>query len=327
MQGLLSGNEEHAHETPILPAHRRYRRRGRRHAAGRRPCHRRQAHPLEDGHHLAQELPRAGHGRQSPGQAHRGDERRPHTGQGLWRQGAGAGVRGVRCGGARHGAAGARCRLLLEGQVRDRPVLLHRALRHDGPRDERLAVPWRRHGALARTLRAVRADPGRGRQLGRADGRLVQQGDPFRRRSQGPEDAHPRTGRRGAAAGRRHACEPPRRRALHLPAVGGDRCHRMGQSLQRPRLRPLQGRQILLLSRLARARHHPRVPHQPQGLRGVAEGSAGDRARRLPHRQRGHPRRIHGPQQCRPAHPGREAQGRRAPPARRRPRPVAGNLR
>ncbi len=84
---------------------------------------------------------------------------------------------------------------------------------------------------------------------------------------------------------RRHPGEPPRWRDLHLPAVRRHRCHRVGRPLQRPGLRPLQGRQVLLLPRLARARHRAGVLHQQGGVRGAAGRSAGHRHQRLPGRQ------------------------------------------
>ncbi len=127
-------------------------------------------------------FPGLGTGANKLARADRRDERRPHQGQGLRRQGAGARVRGLRRRLPRHRRDGPRRRLLLEGQERSRPVLLHRALRHDRPGDERLALLRRRPGAVDRAVRAIRPGPGAGRQYRGADGWLVQQGDQQRRR-------------------------------------------------------------------------------------------------------------------------------------------------
>ena len=78
-----------------------------------------------------------------------------------------------------------------------------RSLRSQLPGDERLALRRRRHGAVARGLRALRHGRLPLRQHRRADERLVPQGDQVGRRPQGPEDAHPRPRRQGLRGARR----------------------------------------------------------------------------------------------------------------------------
>ena len=81
-----------------------------------------------------------------------------------------------------------------------------------------------------------------GRQHRRADGRLVPQGDQDGRRPQGPQDAHRRLCRQGAAEARRRAAADRRRRHLSGAGEGHDRRRRMGRSLRRREARLRQGR-------------------------------------------------------------------------------------
>ena len=78
-----------------------------------------------------------------------------------------------------HCRDGPRRRLLLAGQAAGGRPVLHRAVRHDRPGDERLAIPRRRPGTLAGAVRALLPGALGGRQFRHADGRLVQQGNPF----------------------------------------------------------------------------------------------------------------------------------------------------
>ena len=76
--------------------------------------------------------------------------------------------------------------------------------------------------------------------------------------------------------GGRHDGPHPGRRDLRRARAGRDRRRRMGRAARRHEARPPQDRAVLLLSRLARARHHERVRLQQEGLRGAPGGSAAD---------------------------------------------------
>ena len=88
------------------------------------------------------------------------------------------------------------------------------------------------------------------RQHRRPDGRLVPQGGEDRRRHEGPQDAHRRFRRPGPAEDRRGAAADRRRRHLPGAGEGHHRRRRVGRPLRRREAGLLQGRPLLLLSRL-----------------------------------------------------------------------------
>jgi len=97
-------------------------------------------------------------------------------------------------------------------------------------------------------------------------GGVVSKGDQVDRRSQGPQDAHRRICRHNHGQGRAGA--PTTRRRRHLSSAGERhaRCVRMGRALRRREARLLQGREVLLLSRLVgRLRPSPQH-HQPRQM-------------------------------------------------------------
>ena len=133
--------------------------------------------------------------------------------------------------------------------VRDRPVR-HEPRGHGG-----LVLPGRRAQALGGDLRRLqpRAAPGPGG--GPADGRVVPEEDQHDRRLQGAQDAHPGPRRQGRRQGGRHGRPDPGRRDLRRARAGRDRRRRIGRAARRHEARSPQDRAVLLLSRLARARH------------------------------------------------------------------------
>ncbi len=135
----------------------------------------------------------------------------------------------------------------------------------------RLVPRRRRPEALGRGLCPVQPGAAPRRLDRRADGRLVQQEDQHHRRLQGAQDADPRPGRQGGGQGRRHGGADPRRGDLHQPGARGHRRHRVGRPAARPAPGLLQGRQVLLLPRLARARDLSRILLQQEGLRRAAQ--------------------------------------------------------
>ena len=129
---------------------------------------------------------------------------------------------------------GSRGRLLLARQDAHVGGVRHRAVRHDGPGNERLAAPWRRPRTLAGTVRALRRGAFGIRQLRRADGRLVQQGDQLRGRHRRHEDAHPGPRRRGVPTRRRGCRIHAGQRDLHGAADRRGGRDGVGRTVQRP---------------------------------------------------------------------------------------------
>ncbi len=206
-------------------------------------------HRVAHGHDLAEERARRRRQRAAACRQDRPDERRAAHRPALCRGRAGAAVRGAR----RRAAGQRRARpfggLLLARQVGCAQLLRLDAVRPDGRRDDGLAVLRRRHGLLAGGDGGVR-HPAVLRRLERGlGGRLVPQGDQWARRPQGPQVPDRRARRRGRAAPRRDAGLDPARRGL--PGDGGRhrRCRRVHRPLERPGLRPLQGRASTTTSR------------------------------------------------------------------------------
>lgn len=91
--------------------------------------------------------------RQSRG-IYRGGFWRTFEDQGLCRRRVGTGIRGIRCRESRCRRDGPRRFLLSQGQSGCRPVFHVDSVRHELPRNERLALLWRRSRTMARALRA-----------------------------------------------------------------------------------------------------------------------------------------------------------------------------
>ena len=207
---------------------------------------------------------------------------------------------GVRLGRDRAGAAGGGCgdqrhgrdvphRLLLLCRQGPELRLRHRdPVRAQQPAAGRLAVRGRRAGPAERVLRQVQHPLACLRQHRLPDGRLVQEGDQDAGGPERAEDADRRLRRPGAGQARPGAAAARRRRHLPGPGEGHHRRRRVGRALRRREAGLLQGRALLLLSRLlggradaARVRQHGEVGRAAQDL-------PGDRAQRRAPRQHLH---------------------------------------
>ena len=156
-----------------------------------------------------------------------------------------------------------------------------------------------------------------GRQHRRADGRLVAQGDQVARRPAGREDAHRRHRRQGGGEARRRAAADPRRR--HLPGARArhHRRRRVGRPLRRREARLLQGRAVLLLSRLLGGRPGDPPVRQPAEVERAAAGLPGGRHQRRGLRQHRHAGEVRRPQPGGAAQPDRRRRAAAGLPGRR----------
>ncbi|CAA9558807.1 MAG: TRAP transporter solute receptor, unknown substrate 6, partial [uncultured Thermomicrobiales bacterium] len=199
------------------------------------------------------------------------DDRRQVPGPGLRVRRARARPAGGRRGDQRHRRVLPHLVLLLRRQGPDLHLRHQPAVRAQQPHADRLDVRGGGHGPPERVLRQVQHPRHPAGQHRLPDGRLVPQGDQDHDRPGRPQDAHRRLRRKdrrqaghGAAAdrGRRHLCGA---------REGHDRRGRVDRALRRREARLLQGRQVLLLSRLVGGRPRPR-PVREQGEVGRAAG-------------------------------------------------------
>ena len=161
----------------------------------------------------------------------RRDDRQQVSDPGLRRRRTRAGPAGAGCDLQRHRRDVPHRLVLLRRQGSDLCDLCLGAVRPQRAPAEFLVVSGRRQGTRQRVLQEVRRDRLSLRQHRHPDGRLVPQGDQDGCRSVGPQDAHRRHRRTGAAEGRRRAAAACRRRHLSGARKGHHRCGRMGRSL------------------------------------------------------------------------------------------------
>ncbi len=147
--------------------------RARRRSARRALRRARADQALAHGHLLAEAPARPRHVGRARRRAHRGALRRPAADHRVGRGRSGARLRGARRGRRRRRRDGPHRLVLLAGQAAGRRVLHHRAVRADAGRARRLGRGRRRAGAVGRALRAVRRQAVHGRQHRRLHGRLV----------------------------------------------------------------------------------------------------------------------------------------------------------
>ena len=191
----------------------------------------------------------------------RGSHRQQIPDSGFRRRRDRSSLAGGRRGEQRHGRDVSHRRLLLHRQGSDLRALLLGSVRAELAPAERLVPGSRRPGHAQRVRQEVQTIRHRRRQHRHPDGRLVPQGDQHRRRPQRPQNADRRMGRQDPCQARHRSAADRRRRYLSGAGKGHHRRHRMGRSLRRREARLLQGRQVLLLSRLVGGRHGAALLH------------------------------------------------------------------